>query len=94
MLEKYLAALDGAKHAVVFSSGMGAISAVIQQLKAGDHIICTDSVYGGTQLHLKWMVKIFNLSVTYHDFHDLETLPSKITPNTKRVMTIFYFLLE
>jgi cystathionine beta-lyase/cystathionine gamma-synthase len=51
-VERKLAALDGAEQALLFSSGMGAIATILMtELKAGDEIVCSASVYGGT-LHL------------------------------------------
>lgn len=47
-LEKQLAALEGAKHATVFSSGIGALTALVTTLAQGDRIVALDGVYGGT----------------------------------------------
>src|SRR5690348_17261879 len=46
--EACVAALEGGKHGLAFSSGMAAASTVIQALRAGDHVVCCDDVYGGT----------------------------------------------
>lgn len=48
ILEKTLAALEEAKHATVFSSGMGALTALVSLLSQGDHVVALDGVYGGT----------------------------------------------
>lgn len=48
VLEKCVASLDNGKHGLVFSAGLGAITAVTQLLSAGDHAIVFDNVYGGT----------------------------------------------
>ncbi|MEM6730165.1 MAG: PLP-dependent transferase, partial [Myxococcota bacterium] len=47
-LEANLAALEGARHGVAFASGCAATATVLHLLKAGDHVICADDVYGGT----------------------------------------------
>src|SRR5215813_2203819 len=47
-LERNLAALEDGQHAVAFASGLAAIGALLQLLQSGDHLICTDNVYGGT----------------------------------------------
>ncbi len=47
-LEKCLASLDGAKHAMAFASGLAATTAITHLLSAGDHIISHDDIYGGT----------------------------------------------
>lgn len=47
-LQEALARLEGGKHGLAFASGMAAIDAVLRLLKPGDHVICSDDVYGGT----------------------------------------------
>ncbi len=47
-LEANLAALEGAAHAFSFGSGLGAMDCVLHLLKAGDHIVLSDDVYGGS----------------------------------------------
>src|ERR1700759_3390486 len=47
-LEACLAALEGAAHGVAFGSGCAATTAVLLTLKAGDHVLVGDDVYGGT----------------------------------------------
>ena len=47
-LEKNIAALENAKHTLCFSSGMGAIDAVIKTLRPGDEVVTGDDLYGGT----------------------------------------------
>ena len=48
VLEACLASLDDAKYALCFASGLGATTAVVHLLNAGDHMISVDDVYGGT----------------------------------------------
>src|ERR1700742_3605097 len=43
-----VAALEGAKHALAFASGLAATDAVLHTLKAGDHVVSSDDVYGGS----------------------------------------------
>jgi len=52
-LERALAGAENAKHSAVFSSGMAAISTVIQLLKPGDHVVAMDDLYGGTSSYFK-----------------------------------------
>jgi cystathionine gamma-lyase len=52
-LERALAVSENAKYAGVFSSGMSAISTVIQLLNSGDHVITLDNLYGGTSKYFK-----------------------------------------
>jgi len=46
-LERNLAALEGAKHGLAFSSGMGAVTTLLTLLKKGDHVVLSDDTYGG-----------------------------------------------
>ena len=46
--EKEIAGLEKGKHAILFSSGMAAITAVLLSLRSGDHIICSKNLYEGT----------------------------------------------
>lgn len=47
-LQSQLAALEGAEHSLVFSSGLGAITTAMFLLESGKHVLCSDDVYGGT----------------------------------------------
>src|ERR1700679_3974800 len=46
-LEENLRSLEGGKSAHVFGSGMAAITAMCTMMKSGDHVVCSDNVYGG-----------------------------------------------
>lgn len=85
-LGEAMAQLEGTESANVYASGMGAITAVILQLcDAGDHIVCSRTIYGGTYAFLKNFVKKFNISVSFVDITDLETVGKSIAPNTKMI---------
>ncbi len=85
-LGEALAELEGTEAANVFASGMGAISAVILQLcNAGDHIVCSRTIYGGTYALLKNFLKKFNISTSFVDITNLETVENSITDKTKMI---------
>ncbi len=85
-LGEAMAQLEGTEAANVYASGMGAITAVILQLcDSGDHIVCSRTIYGGTYAFLKNFVKKFNISVSFVDITDLETVEKSITPKTKMI---------
>ena len=85
-LGEAMAQLEGTESANVYASGMGAITAVILQLcDAGDHIVCSRTIYGGTYAFLKNFVKKFNMDVSFVDITDLETVANSITPKTKMI---------
>jgi len=83
-LQAALAELEGAAHALVFSSGLAATDAVLNTLKAGDHVLAGNDLYGGTyRLFSKVAV---DRGLTF-DFVDLQScdLEDAFRPNTKLV---------
>ncbi len=85
-LGEALAALEGTETANVYASGMGAISAVIMQLcDAGDHILSSHTIYGGTYALLKNFLPKFNVATSFVDITDLDKVEKGITKNTKMI---------
>lgn len=82
-LERCLASLDDGKYGLCFASGLGALSTVVQMLKAGDHLLSMDDVYGGTNRYFGKVATKFHISVTFYDFSDLDNLDKEIKPNTR-----------
>jgi len=82
-LEKQLASLEDARYASAFASGMAATAAVTNLLSAGDHVIVTDDLYGGTyRLFSKVLVR-YGLEFSYVDMTDLGAIRAAMRPNTK-----------
>src|ERR1700753_2947333 len=69
-LEGCLAALEGARHAIAFGSGCAASTAVLLLLKAGDHVLVADDVYGGTFRIFDKVLAQFGISATFVDMTD------------------------
>jgi methionine-gamma-lyase len=85
-LGEALAALEGTESANVTASGMGAITAVILQLcNAGDHIVSSRTIYGGTYAFMKNFLKKFNIETTFVDITDMDAVAKAITPKTKMI---------
>ncbi|MBM4065696.1 MAG: cystathionine gamma-synthase [Planctomycetes bacterium] len=84
-LEKNIASLEEGKYGLAFSSGMSAISTITQMLNAGDHIICSDDVYGGTFRLFDKVLKKFNLEFDFIDLTSLQSLERYIKSTTKLV---------
>ena len=83
-VEERLAALDGAEAALLFPSGMGAIGATfLAYLKSGDHVVCVDPCYGGTQALLQWGKERLGWSHTFVDSRRPDTWPAAFQPHTK-----------
>src|SRR3954470_5861689 len=69
LVEARLAALEGAEDAVVLASGMAAMAcAVISVVSAGDHVVATDAIYGGTRALLEKELPRFGVETTFVDF--------------------------
>ena len=82
-LEGNLASLEGGQHGLCFASGLAATSTLIQTLRAGDHVVAGDNLYGGTyRLFQKVMTK-FGLEFTFVPSADVEALERALRPNTR-----------
>ena len=84
--EEKIALLEGAEAAMSMSSGMGAItSAFWTALKAGDHIVAADTLYGCTFAYLNHGISRYGVDVTFVNTKDPENVRSAMKPNTKVV---------
>jgi cystathionine gamma-lyase len=84
-LEACLAALEGAPHAVAFGSGCAATTAVLLTLKSGDHVLCSDDVYGGTFRIFDKVLGQFGLSASFVDLGDPARVAAAMRPETRLV---------
>lgn len=83
-LGQALAAMEGTETANVAASGMGAITPVLLQLcAAGDHIVSSRTIYGGTYAFMKNFLPKLNIKTTFVDITKLDLVEAAITPNTK-----------
>lgn len=84
-LEDYIALLEGGVRGFAYSSGMAAISSTFMMLSAGDHMIVTEDVYGGTYRLLTSILNRLGIESTFVDMTDLEQVKAALKPNTKAV---------
>lgn len=83
-LGQALAAMEGTETANVAASGMGAITPVLLQLcAAGDHIVSSRTIYGGTYAFMKNFLPKLNIKTSFVDITKLDIVEAAITPNTK-----------
>lgn len=83
-LGEALAAMEGTETANVAASGMGAITSVLLQLcKAGDHVVSSRTIYGGTYAFLKNFTPKFNIETSFVDITKLDLVEAAITKNTR-----------
>ena len=85
-LGEALATMENTESATVFGSGMGAITSTLLQLcKSGDHVVSSRTVYGGTYAFLKNFASKLNISTSFVDITDLNSIKNSINSNTKLI---------
>ncbi|HEY5330693.1 MAG TPA: PLP-dependent aspartate aminotransferase family protein [Acidobacteriaceae bacterium] len=82
-LEESLCSLEGGTSAHCFASGMAAITAMVTMMKSGDHVVCTDNMYGGTGRLFDQVMAKFGIAFTYVDTRDVAAVGAAIRPETK-----------
>ena len=82
-LEENLAALEGARYGLAFSSGMAAIHAVLSLLGRGDHVISTRDLYGGAWRIFTKVFARFGIEFTFVDTTDPANVEAAIRSTTK-----------
>ena len=82
-LEDTVAALEGGSHAVAFSSGMAAVSALMELFSPGDHIVASDDLYGGTFRLFKHISEKNGVKFSYAA--TVKDIEKEVTPSTKAI---------
>ncbi len=82
-LESCLASLEEGRFGLAFASGMAAISAVTYLLRQGDHVVCSDDVYGGVFRLFEKVLTDYGLEFTFVDATSLNAIEDAITPKTR-----------
>jgi len=85
VLERQIAALEDGKEGLAFASGMAAITTLFGSLKAGDHVVLSHNVYGGTYRLGKMILSNFNLEFEFVDSTNLKNVRNALKPSTKMV---------
>lgn len=84
MFQDRLAALEGGEACIATSSGMAATMTVaMAHLQAGDHVVCSRSVFGATIQLFNTILSRFGIETTYVDMSDLKAWESAVKPNTR-----------
>ena len=84
-LEVNVATLEKGKYGIAFSSGLAATNALTALLKAGDHVIVSSNVYGGTYRLFELIMKDFGLDFSWVDTSDASNIEKAIRKNTKMI---------
>ena len=82
-LERNVAELEGGTHGFAFGSGLAALDTVLKLLKAGDHVVAGDNLYGGSQRLMSRVFADFGVRFSFTDMRDLSALERAVTPATK-----------
>ncbi|MCK6528525.1 cystathionine gamma-synthase [Myxococcota bacterium] len=82
-LEACLAALEGGRHGIAFASGCAATTTLVQALRAGDHVVSMDDVYGGTWRIFERVWRQWGLETTFTDLTREGALEAAIRPETR-----------
>lgn len=84
-VEAVIAAMEGAQHTLIFSSGMASINAVVETLKTGDQIVACSQMYGGAYKLLRDCVSDFGIEATFVEDISISSVVSALTSKTKLV---------
>jgi len=84
-LEGCLAALEGGRHGLAFASGLAATDALLHLLGAGDHVVASDDLYGGTFRLLDKVFRGLGIEVTQVDMTDPGQVARAMRPRTRMV---------
>ena len=88
VLSRYLAAMEGTESAICTASGMAAISSTILQLcSSGDHVVASDTIYGGSHALFAELLPQMNVHTTFVDITDTAAVAAAVTAKTRVVYT-------
>ena len=85
VLETCISALEGGKYGIAFASGMSSVDAVMKCFNPGDHIVCSDDVYGGVSRLYNQVLSRYGIEFTYVDTSFPERVEKAIQKNTKMI---------
>lgn len=83
VVEENLAIIEGGKFGVSFASGLSAVDAVFRLLKTGDHVVCSDDVYGGVFRMAEQIYSRVGIEFSYVNTSDAASIEEAITPKTR-----------
>ncbi|MEQ8762359.1 MAG: cystathionine gamma-synthase [Planctomycetota bacterium] len=84
-LEANLAALEGGKHGLAFSSGMAAMNTVLNLLSSGDHVVAGNDLYGGSYRLLTKLYTRLGIACSFVDTTDAANIEAAVRSETKLI---------
>jgi cystathionine beta-lyase/cystathionine gamma-synthase len=85
VLERNVASLEGGTHGFAFGSGLAALDAVLKLLRAGDHVVCGENVYGGSMRLMTQVYAELGLDFSFVDMREIGPIERALTPATRLV---------
>jgi len=82
-LERNVAALEGGSFGFAFGSGLAALDTILKLLKAGDHVVAGDNLYGGSQRLMSRVYADLGLRFTFADMRNVSAVAGALTPATR-----------
>ena len=82
-VERQLAVIEGAAYCSAFASGMAAVAGATSLLSAGDHIVATCDIYGGTHRLFTQVLARYGITTTFVDMTDLDAVRRAVRPDTR-----------
>ncbi len=82
-LQDLIAALEGGRYGLAFSSGMSAIDTILRLFNPGDHVVVGNDVYGGTYRLFERIIARYGLLFSWVDLTDLDAVRAAYTPQTR-----------
>jgi cystathionine gamma-synthase/cystathionine beta-lyase len=86
ILEEGLALLEGGSRGLAFSSGMAALTTLFLHFSAGDHLVVSEDLYGGTYRVLAQVFAKLGLTATYVDTTKTEAVAAAVIPQTRAIL--------
>ena len=83
LVEKNIAYMEQGEHALLTSSGMGAIAIVSRLFNPGDHIIVTSDLYGGTYRYFVEFLSKYGIEFEFVDTWNIDEVKAHVKENTK-----------
>jgi cystathionine beta-lyase/cystathionine gamma-synthase len=84
-LERNVAALESAQHGFAYASGLAATDAVLKLFSAGDHIVSSENLYGGTHRLMTHIFERHGLEFSFVDTRNIDGIEAAITDATKMI---------
>jgi cystathionine beta-lyase/cystathionine gamma-synthase len=81
-----VAALEGGRHGFAFASGMACLDSIMKLYRAGDHVLCGESAYGGTFRLFDKILRHYGLTFTFLDTRDPQRVADACTPATRAIV--------